>query len=173
MIGFLLVTVWVNGPISPLLPTTYEPILMLYGRLYRPLLVAIVGTAGTLYVELLNYYLYRQLTHTGPLQDAVTNRTARWLVTQFARAPFFSVWLAAFTPLPYWVVRFLSPMAGYPVSRHLWATALGRFPRLWFFAALGVWWRVDTRILLAITVLSIAVACVVWATKRRRAQVAT
>jgi hypothetical protein len=165
MIGFLLVTVWVNGPISPLLPSTYEPILMLVGRLYQPVLVAAVGTAGTVYVEFLNYYLYRQLANTRPLQGAITGRTARWLVRQFSRAPFLSVYLAALTPLPYWVVRFLSPLAGYPVSRHLWATALGRFPRLWFFAALGVWWRVDTRILFAITALSIAVACAVWAAK--------
>ena len=31
----------------------------------------------------------------------------------------------------------LAPLAGYPVGRFLCATALGRFPRLWFFAALG------------------------------------
>ncbi len=53
--------------------------------------------------------------------------------------------------LPYWPVRILSPLAGYAVRRHLSATLLGRFPRLWFFAALGASLHVDPRVLLGIS----------------------
>ena len=59
--GFVLVTIWMNGPYSPVLPATFEPMLMLMGRLYPPLLVATLGTFGTLTVEYLNYKLYRSL----------------------------------------------------------------------------------------------------------------
>jgi len=55
---FLLFTLWTNGPYSPVLPAAYEPVLMLFGRLYPPLLVAAVGTLGTALVEYLNYHVY-------------------------------------------------------------------------------------------------------------------
>src|SRR2546425_12879399 len=40
-------TLVVNGPYSMFLPTAHEPILMVFGRLYPPLLVAALATAGT------------------------------------------------------------------------------------------------------------------------------
>ena len=70
--------------------------------------------------------------------------------------------------LPYWSVRFLSPLAGYDVGRHLFATFLGRFPRLWFFAALGIWWSVSTEVLLVITFGSIALAVSVYVFRLKR-----
>ena len=47
------------------------------------------------------------------------------------------MWICSWSPLPYWSVRILAPLAGYSVRRYLLATFLGRFPRFWFFAALG------------------------------------
>ena len=39
LISFVVVTIWVNGPLAPFLPATYEPILMAFGQIYPPLLV--------------------------------------------------------------------------------------------------------------------------------------
>ena len=162
LVAFVLVTIWVNGPIAPFLPATYEPVLMMYGRLYPPLVVGFLGIAGTLYVEFLNYALYRRILTTQTLAPVRASKVIRKLDGLFSRAPFFTVWLCSWSPLPYWSVRFLSPLTGFPVSRHLLATFLGRFPRLWFFAALGVWWGVDLKILAAVALGSIVVAVVVW-----------
>ena len=52
-------TLWVHGPVSPFLPAAYEPVLMHYGTLYPPLVVAGIGTVANLVVEALNYVLYR------------------------------------------------------------------------------------------------------------------
>ena len=41
--AFILTTLWVHGPWSPLLPAAYEPVLMVFGKLYPPLLIAAVG----------------------------------------------------------------------------------------------------------------------------------
>ena len=38
--SFVLTTLWVHGPWSPLLPAAYEPVLLLFGKLYPPLLIA-------------------------------------------------------------------------------------------------------------------------------------
>jgi hypothetical protein len=57
--AFALFTIWTNGPYSPVLPAAHEPVLMLYGRFYSPLLVGLVGTFGILVVEVVNYRVYR------------------------------------------------------------------------------------------------------------------
>lgn len=167
LVGFLVVTIWVNGPLGIFLPATYEPVLMLFGRVYPPLLIAALGIVGTLYVEFLNYHLYARVLHLRPFSPAVESRVVRGTVRLFARAPFFTVWLCSWSPLPYWAVRIVGPLAGYPVKKYLLATLLGRFPRLWFFAALGLYWNISSRALAAVSAGSIAVAALVWWVKSR------
>jgi len=167
LVAFVLVTIWVNGPLAPFLPATYEPILMMYGRLYVPVLIGLLGVSGTIYIEYLNYRLYGRVLHANVLAGVRESRIVRRLTSLFKRAPFFTVWLCSWSPVPYWSVRFLSPLTRFPVRRHLLATFLGRFPRLWFFAALGVWWGVDLRILAGAAGGSILVAVVAWGIRRR------
>ncbi len=166
--GFVLVSIWVNGPLGIFLPATYEPILMLFGRLYPPVLIAFLGILGVLYVEYLNYHLYSRLLHLEAFQVVRQSRAVSRVVRLFDRAPFFTVWLCSWSPLPYWTVRILGPLTRYPIRRYLLATLLGRFPRLWFFAALGTWWKVDLSVLVLISVASIAVAVIVFGWRRGR-----
>jgi len=168
LVAFLCITIFVNGPLAPLLPATYEPVLMIAGRAYSPLLVALVGIAGTLFVEYINYYLYRAILFHPKLDRARASGTVRRTVALFEKSPFFTVWLCSWSPLPYWAVRFLAPLAGYPVRPYLVATFLGRMPRLWFFAALGSVIPVGTQWLVMITATMIVVAIVV-AVHRQRA----
>jgi len=170
LIGFLCVTIFVNGPLAPLLPATYEPVLMVAGRVYHPVLVAAIGIAGTLYVEYLNYHLYRAALLHPRMQPAQQSRTVLWVVRLFQRAPFFSVWLCAWSPLPFWAVRFLAPMSRYPMGRYLFATFLGRAPRLWFFAALGPFVPLSTPVLVAATVGMICFAVIVAVHRARSAR---
>lgn len=155
LVAFFVVTVWVNGPIGMFLPATYEPILMAFGRVHPPLFIGLLGIGGTLYVEYLNYQLFHAMLRSSVLSGWSTGRTAQRITVLFNRAPFFTVWLCSWSPLPYWSVRILSPMAGYPVQRHLLATFLGRFPRLWFFAALGLYWRIDLRVVFGLSGIAI------------------
>ena len=168
MVGFGVLTIWVNGPISPFLPATFEPMLMLMGRVYPPLLVAVVGTAGTLYVEYLNYQLFSRVLQLSALERMRKGQTVEWVLKWFKKAPFFTVWMSSWSPLPYWPVRFISPLAGYDVKRHLTATFLGRFPRLWFFAALGLWWNASIGMLVLISMSGIGLAVAIYIYKRLR-----
>lgn len=169
LMAFLCITIFVNGPLAPLLPATYEPVLMVTGRAYAPLLVALVGIIGILYVEYLNYYLYRAAILHPRLEGARESRLVRATVKLFKQSPFFCVWLCAWSPLPYWAVRFLAPLAGYPVRPYLVATFLGRAPRLWFFAALGLVAPISTAALVAATAIMIAIAVGIAAIRGRRA----
>ena len=162
---FLIITIFLNGPLGVFLPATYEPILMLFGRIYPPVLIGFIGIIGTLYIEGLNYYLYAkilQLKAFTPTRESVmVKRVVGW----FQKAPFFTVWLCSWSPFPYWTVRVLAPIAEYPVRKYLLATFLGRFPRLWFFAALGAIWGVSYQVLLAISLGTIAIAVSVFGYK--------
>jgi uncharacterized membrane protein YdjX (TVP38/TMEM64 family) len=157
IVGFVVVTIWVNGPLGMFMPATYEPILMLFGRLYPPVVVGVAGIAGTLYVEFLNYHLYARVLRARSLTGFRENPVVERLVPLFDRAPFFTVWLCSWSPLPYWAVRILAPLAGYSVPRYLAATLLGRFPRLWFFAALGAL-PIPNRLLIPVVLVAVALA---------------
>lgn len=156
-VGFTLFTIWVNSPVGMVLPAMYEPVLIMFGSVYPPVAVAALGVIGTLYVEYLNYRVHdKVLSHeklTGFREKAVVIAVRRL----FTSAPFLAVWLCSVSPLPYWPVRILSPLAGYPVRRHLTATALGKIPRLWFFAAIGASWQISGDILLAVWIIGLVV----------------
>lgn len=161
-----LITIWVHGPLSPLLPAAYEPVLMMFGRMYPSLLVAAVGTAANAYIEFVNYRmfaamdrlaLYRRLT-----AHPLFARATRW----FARRPFLTTWLFAWSPLPDWIVRLLAPAARYDVRRYLLALALGRLPRFWVIAALGVWFRIPLGWLIGIAAGSLLLTLVLTSLRR-------
>ncbi len=172
LVAFLCITIFVNGPLAPLLPATYEPVLMIAGRVYPSLLVALVGIVGTIYIEYLNYHLYRAALFHPKLDAARASPLVRKTVALFAKSPFFAVWLCSWSPLPYWAVRFLAPLSGYPVRPYLVATFLGRMPRLWFFAALGPVVPVRTQWLVMVTATMIVLGVLV-AVHRHRAAGAT
>jgi uncharacterized membrane protein YdjX (TVP38/TMEM64 family) len=161
MVAFGLLTIWINGPIAPFLPATYEPLVILFGRVYPPLMVASVGTVGTIYAEYINYHLYQRVLQVATVERARESRLSVWVLKRFRRAPFLTIWLCSWSILPYWPVRFISPYAGYDVRRQMLATALGRFPRIWVFAMFGSLLRVDLRwlalaVLGAVVVVSVA-----------------
>ena len=158
LIGFLVVTVWVNSPIGMVLPAMYEPVLILFGRVYHPLLIGLLGTVGTVYVEYFNYHVHGRVLAMKRLQGLRQKKLVRRVQGWFERAPFATILLCSASPLPYWLVRILSPMAGYPVTRHLLATFIGRLPRLTFFAAIGAYFRVDMRLLFTLSGVAVLVA---------------
>jgi hypothetical protein len=166
--AFTVVTIWVNGPLGLFMPATYESILMLIGRVYPPWLVALLGILGILYVEYLNFHLYGKVLHLPALSPARESGAVRVTLRLFQRAPFFTVWLGSWSLVPLWTVRIVARLADYPVWRYLLALLLGRGPRLWFFAALGLYWHVSARVLSAITVGMILLYLAIWAVKRFR-----
>lgn len=169
LVAFGMITIVMNGPISPLFPASYEPVLMLAGRAYLPLAVAVVATAGTLYMEYINYYIYKYAVFHPKLDRA---RASFWVTKSaelFDWSPFWAILILAFTPLPYWVARILGPLTHYPIGKYLFATFVGRFPRLWLYAAFGAWLPVSTPVMLLGTLTVTVVFLVAAAVQRRRA----
>lgn len=171
MVVFALIAIWMNGPSSVVVPAGFEPMLLLFGKLYDPLLVALVGTLAATYIEFFNYHMFRGVLGLSALRPLRDSRLTQWAVALFERQPFLAVWTIAWAPIPFTVARILSAIAAYPVERHLLAVTLGRFPRFWLFAVLGdtldipslvVWGFLGLMLLLGTSV-------VVWRWRRRRA----
>ena len=165
--AFGMISVVMNGPISPLFPASYEPVLFLAGRTYPPLAVAVVATAATLYMEYINYYIYRYAIFHPKLDRTRESYWVRRSAELFDWNPFWGIVILAFTPLPYWVARVLGPLAKYPIERYMLATLVGRFPRLWLYALFGAWLPVSTSVLL-IGTLTVTVAFLIAAAVKRR-----
>ena len=169
LLGFLCLTLFVSGPISVVLPAAFEPMLMVAGRIYPPLVVALVAVAGLLYMDYINYHIYGAALRHPRLERARNSRIVQRLLVVFQRHPFFAVWLCSWSPIPYWIVAALAPMTKYPMKKFLLATFLGRGPRVWFFAALGLVVPVATRTLIIYVMVAIVVAVVIATYQRSRA----
>ena len=169
LVGFLCVTLFMSGPISVVLPAAYEPLLMLTGRIYPPLVVALIAIVGDLYMDNINYHVFgAAITH--PRLERIRNsRIARWMLALFQRTPFFAVWLCSWSPIPYWFVSTLAPLSRYSKRKYLFATFLGRFPRVWFFAALGLVVPISSQLLVSYVAFALIVGTAVLVWKRRAA----
>ncbi len=51
----------VSRPALAFLPAAYEPLLLFYGQVYPPFVVAIIGALVSAGAEYLNYHMYRAI----------------------------------------------------------------------------------------------------------------
>jgi membrane protein YqaA with SNARE-associated domain len=141
-----------NGPLSPILPTAFEPLIMEAAKYKPALVVGAVATAVYIYMEYLNFHLYRWVLLRDRLEKFRTKGWVQRAVTAFGRWPFATVIIFAVTPLPFWVARILAILKSYSIPRFMVATAIGRFPRFFLYAWLGEILKVPAWALIAVVV---------------------
>jgi membrane protein YqaA with SNARE-associated domain len=134
-----------NSPLSPILPTFFEPIIIDVAKWEPAWAVTLVATAGYLYMEYINWHVYAWVLHLDRLEGLKTKRWVRWGMANFERSPFWVVAVFAFTPLPFWAARILAILDRYPLRKFLVATLVGRIPRWYLYAVFGAnvnvpWW---------------------------------
>ena len=134
-----------NSPLSPILPTVWDPLLMEVAKYRAPAGVATVAVGIYMYSEYLNWHIYKWVLDWDRLSALRENRWVRWGVHLFGRSPIFAIVFFAVTPMPFWVVRSLAILKQYPIARFMVATAVGRWPRYFAYAWVGdalqvPWW---------------------------------
>jgi len=174
VVGFFVISVVMNGPLSPLFPVFFEPVMFVAARVYPPVLVGLVATLGACYMEYLNYYLHEYAIFHPKLDRVRSSYWVRKCVELFELSPFWAIVLMAFTRFRYWRARILGPLTRYPIERYLLATFVGRFPEWWLYAAFGKWLPISTPVLLIGTVgFTVLFLLFVWVQRRRAARPAT
>jgi uncharacterized membrane protein YdjX (TVP38/TMEM64 family) len=117
------------------LPTAW--IVLWAAREVEPFSVAVIGTLGTCIANLHDYYIIHYLFRVERVKKAKKTRFYRKAVEWFERAPFATLTVASFLPIPVDVVRILAVSTDYPRHRYALATFAGRFPRYLLLAYLG------------------------------------
>jgi uncharacterized membrane protein YdjX (TVP38/TMEM64 family) len=158
LVWFAVMALPANGPLSPLIPAAFEPLIMEAAKYEHPLWVSLVGLGAYMFTEYLNWHLYGWALRRDRLSAVASSRWTRWGIRRFTRAPFTTVVVFAFTPLPFWVARCLAILDGYSVARFMAATAVGRFPRILIYAWLGAVLQLPTVVLAIIAVGAVLVA---------------
>ncbi len=158
LVWLVIVGIPANSPLSPILPTTYDPLIVEVGKHAPALIVTSVAVAVYMYTEFVNWHIYAWVLNWNRLEALRHNRWVRWGVERFGSAPTTTILFFAATPLPFWVVRSLAILHRYPIKRFMLATAVGRFPRFGVYAWLGSVIAVPRFLILAAILLGAVVA---------------
>jgi uncharacterized membrane protein YdjX (TVP38/TMEM64 family) len=156
-----------NGPLSPIMPVTFEPLIMEAVKYAAPIWVTLVGGFAQAYAEVLNFYLYRWVLTRQRLSGFREHPWIRRSVKAFAAGPFATTVFFAFTPAPFWAARVLAILHGYSLARFLVASLVGRLPRIFLYAWLGDVLRLPAWVLVAL-ILGGPALIVLWRLARHR-----
>jgi hypothetical protein len=158
LVWLAVVSLPANSPLSPLLPTFFEPLIIEAAKWAPVWAVTLVACSGYMYMEYLNWHVYAWVLNWEQMAGFRSRRSVRWGVRMFAHSPFWMVVIFAFTPLPFWAGRALAILHHYPLGRFMVATAVGRVPRWLFYAWFGSRMNIPVWILVgAIVVPALAV----------------
>lgn len=119
----------------PVVP--HEPVFLYFSKFYSPLSVTLVALFGTLATEFINYHVFSFFKETKSLQNVQGTGFVKKLIALFNKAPFLALWIAGFTPIPFYPFRFLVVLAEYPLKKYLLSIALSRAPRFFLIALFG------------------------------------
>jgi uncharacterized membrane protein YdjX (TVP38/TMEM64 family) len=150
LIWLALVAIPANSPLSPVIPTAFEPMLMIAAKYASPIATATVATTAYMFTEFVNWHIYKWALNWDKLKSVSESKWVKWGMVNFAKAPFLVTVFFAFSPMPFWAVRGVAILQGYPIRSFMAATALGRFPRLFIYAWFGEVLLVPTPILVGI-----------------------
>jgi len=158
LVWLAIVGIPANSPLSPILPTAFDPLIIEIGKYAPAFTVAGVATGIYMYTEFLNWHIYVWVLNRERLDGFRESRWVGWGVDRFATAPITTIIFFAATPLPFWVARALAILHRYPLRRFMLATAVGRFPRFFVYAWLGSALSIPTYLIIATIILGAMVA---------------
>lgn len=139
-----------NSPLSPIIPAAFEPLIMEAAKYEKAIWVTLVALCAYMYMEYLNWHAYAWVLSRRALKGLREHRLIQRSLKYFAYVPFLTVVFFALTPMPFWAIRTLAIIDGYPVRTFMTATAIGRFPRLFAYAWLGSLFRIPTLVLIGV-----------------------
>lgn len=129
----------------------HEPVLLYFAKFYSPLTVALVSVAGTVLTEVLNYTVFKYVADLKLFRKMLASRTVQRTVHLFQKAPFAALWVAGFTPVPFYPFRFLVVVARYPLWKYVAAVITSRAPRMYLIALAARAIRFPDHVILIIT----------------------
>ena len=154
--------------------TTFIPLptpqwVMVYGERFNPGLLALVGGIGTSIACLFDYPLVSFAFRFKNIARIKTTKVYQRSIQLFSKAPFLTLLIAAFTPVPWEPFRVLAATSRYDRFRYILSAFLGRTPRYFLLAELQRnYLRIPGEFLLgSIVLLLLFAAAKIWLRKPR------
>jgi membrane protein YqaA with SNARE-associated domain len=140
------------------LPTAW--IILWAARDFNPYGVALLGAFGTCIANLNDYYIVNYLFKIDRIKQVKKNRVYQSAARWYQKAPFLTLSVASFFPIPVDLVRFLSVSTAYPRRLFTLATLTGRLPRYLLIAVLGHELRLSNKTIFIIFVVTLVIGAV-------------
>ena len=116
----------------------HEPVIVFYGRLYTPLIIALVAGIATCLAGFLDYQVFTPLLNLPKLDGLKQNGVYRTSIKYFSKTPFWVIAIAGFSPIPFAPIKVLSFSTNYSLPKYLGGLFVGRVPRYYLLAWIGV-----------------------------------
>lgn len=130
---------WYSVPGNSFIWLPHEPAVIYAGTIYAPALVAIVGGVATTLASIIDHTIFTRVFQLEKMEPIKQTRLMRISVNLFNRQPWWTIVIFALTPIPFYPIRVLAPMANYPITRYVTAVVAGRIPRYFLLALGGAW----------------------------------
>ncbi len=130
---------WYSIPGNSFLWLPHEPAVIYAGAIFAPALVAATGGVATMVASIVDHAVFTRTLKIEGVAKVKQTRIMRFCVKLFNRQPFGTIVIFAFSPIPFYPIRLMAPMANYPMGRYVSAVVIGRVPRYFLLATGGAW----------------------------------
>jgi len=147
-----------------------DDVMLFDSALLRITTVAVLGATATMMANLNEYHLFGYFLRNRLGDRLRRTHVYRWAIRWFDLAPFQTLTLVAFVPIPIDFVRWLAILRRYPRSRFAAAYWLGRLPRYALLAGIAVALHLNFWEIIAIQVALVAILAthLAWTTLCRK-----
>lgn len=150
-----------------IIPLPTPPYVIALGKVFDPLIVALVGAVGNCIAAFVEYRFLLWFFSKMELQQRVeTNAIFQRFSSYFQRAAFMCLVFTGFAPIPFEPFRFAAILAGYNLTLYLLAVLLGRFPRYYLMALIGDQFQVPIHYLIILLVVLLIIPIIGMVIKR-------
>lgn len=115
----------------------HEPIVILYGKDFNLLLIASISALSTLAAAFIDHTVFTPLLNYPKFSGYKESKIYQKAIYYFGKFPFWTIVVAALTPIPFWPVKMLAFSKKYPMMLYMAAVLVGRFPRYYLLAKFG------------------------------------
>ncbi len=130
----------------------HEPVFIYFSKFYNAFIVTVIAIAGTLLTEIINYTAFKFVADLNKFEKIRQSTYIKKVTSIYKKAPFLSLLVAGFTPIPFYPFRFLVVLAQYPLIKYLSAVFLSRSIRFYILATIGHAIKITDRMLLILFV---------------------
>ena len=124
-------------PSNSFIPFPHEPAIIYYGKIFGPLLTTLTAIIPTIIACIIDYAVLTPVFFRTRVSRMKDTRIYQKTVYYYQKAPFFTNFMAAISPVPFYPVRVLSVSSAYPLWKYTSSVLLGRIPRYFILALFG------------------------------------